>query len=132
MAASETGTGIVGRERRTFGAWLKREIGRREMTQSDFARATGVSTAVVSQWVQNKRVPTTESLERIADGLRLPIEDVLAAAGHAVTPAQGPELRRLVGVLTRAQHLLDPNRVAALEAIIRTWEDPNHNTSGRG
>lgn len=68
--------------RGAFGEWLRQELDKRGLSQADFARRVGTSPGLVSNWINNRRVPDPASAERIADGLSMNPDVVLAAAGH--------------------------------------------------
>lgn len=65
-----------------FSQWFARQLTRHEWTQSDFARRAKVATSTVSNWASGARVPDPTSCDLIADVLRVPLDEVLAAAGH--------------------------------------------------
>jgi len=65
-----------------FGTWLDRQLIRRELSKSDFARAINRTPARVSEWVLGRRVPDPASCEVIADALRMDLDLVLWQAGH--------------------------------------------------
>lgn len=47
---------------------------RRQLSQSELARRAGCSVSYLSMLENSKRDPTMSTVQRIADGLRLPIE----------------------------------------------------------
>jgi|GEM_PF-2522505 len=105
-----------------FRHWLKRQLRRREWSQSEFARRLGTAPGVVSHWVRGDRVPDPASCDRIADVLGVDVDLVLTLAGHrpAVEPlAPDDERRELLGYLKRLQ--LTPDRVTALRGVLRGW-----------
>lgn len=66
----------------TFGDWLRRELGRREWIGADLARRMGSSNGTVSNWLTGKRVPSPETVQRIAMVLGADSDYLLALAGH--------------------------------------------------
>lgn len=66
----------------TFGVWLARQLRRREWTQADLARHTGISSGRISEWVRGTRLPNSESAIRLADALHEDADYVLALSGH--------------------------------------------------
>jgi transcriptional regulator with XRE-family HTH domain len=67
----------------TFADWLARELVRREMSQSDFARKIGASTGRVSEWLSGRRRPSPGSLDKITDALPgADLDYLLSIAGY--------------------------------------------------
>ncbi|MCC3767195.1 helix-turn-helix transcriptional regulator [Streptomyces sp. UNOC14_S4] len=58
-------------EANTFGAWLDRQLARREVSQSQLAAALDVSRAAVSAWVNNRAMPRADKLSAIERYLEL-------------------------------------------------------------
>lgn len=86
-----------------FGVWLLKELQRRELTQADLTRKTGVATGMVSKWIYRPdKTPSPKSCDLIADALMLPVDVVLTAAGHR-PPDQPPR----GNVRQEAANLLD-------------------------
>lgn len=77
------------REPGAFGRWLIAQLRSREMNQRDLAGRIGLHASTVSKWIYGVDVPTIASCDLIADALMVPIEQVLAAAGHP-TPIVHP------------------------------------------
>lgn len=73
-----------------FREWFQSQLARREWTQRDFSRRSGISPSTVSEWHRGTRVPDPASIDRIADVFGLPVDDVLTLAGHR--PATEPRL----------------------------------------
>lgn len=68
-----------------FGAWLKEQIEKCEMTQGEFARRVGLQQSQISRIISGERGTTIEVLEGIARVLRVPPEDVFRiAAGYGL------------------------------------------------
>lgn len=104
----------------SFGTWLRRQIELREMSQSDFARRSGVTTGMVSQWILGRRRPNPENIEVIADALRVDVNEVLAAMGLGYMPKDDPpEVRRVIDLLRRVS--LTKDREDGLTALLETW-----------
>lgn len=72
----------MGSETVTFGEWLREQLGRKNLSQADLARAVGVVTSTTSHWVNNKRVPDPPACHAIAAALDIDSDIVLAMAGH--------------------------------------------------
>jgi transcriptional regulator with XRE-family HTH domain len=64
-----------------FAGFLKAELKRRGMSQSDLARAGNLSIAAVSTIVNGRRGVGARSLTRIASALDLPADHVFEKAG---------------------------------------------------
>lgn len=72
-----------------FSEWLNEEMNKRGWSQSDLARAAGISRQAVSDYINQKRTtPTPEALTAIAHGLKIPIETAFRAAGLLPTPPE--------------------------------------------
>jgi len=63
-----------------FNTWLLSKLKEKEWSQADLARASGLTTAAISKYI-NGRIPDTEALKKIAHAFRLPNEQVFEAAG---------------------------------------------------
>jgi transcriptional regulator with XRE-family HTH domain len=106
--------------RPAFGTWLALQLQRRDLTQADFSRITGLSTGIISNWINGSREPTARSIARVAQGLRLDETDVLRAAGLIEEPGEEtPEIRALIRLLRRID--LRPDRYRTLRAIMEDW-----------
>jgi len=64
-----------------FGAWLQRELDRRELRPADFARRADVNPSMVTRWMHGT-TPSPESCELIADVFGVNPDMVLTLAGH--------------------------------------------------
>jgi len=65
-----------------FSHWLKTQMDARGWSQSDFARASGLTRQVISYYLTGKtKTPDPEALRALADALRMPPEVVFRAAG---------------------------------------------------
>jgi transcriptional regulator with XRE-family HTH domain len=87
MVCSTTGIAVdgeraLGDRRREFRDWFAHELRRREWTQADFARRSGVATSVVSRWMNLQATPEPSSCDIIADVFGIDYDFVLAKAGH--------------------------------------------------
>jgi phage repressor protein C with HTH and peptisase S24 domain len=64
----------------SFGAWLQAQLERNEWSQSDFARASGLSTTTISKYIIGPEKPSRlATIQSIASALRVPVADVQAA-----------------------------------------------------
>lgn len=65
-----------------FSEWLQQQMGERDLSQADLARKTGLSTAAISNLInQMRKKPAPETLKLIAKALGLPQRQVFEAAG---------------------------------------------------
>lgn len=87
----------------SFGAWLGRQLLRREWSQADLARATGISSGRISEWVRGTRLPNSESAIRLADALHEDPDYVLALSGHrpAALTDDDPEIAAVVATVRK-------------------------------
>ncbi|MFD0373840.1 helix-turn-helix transcriptional regulator [Streptomyces sp. NPDC127112] len=60
-----------------FGAWLGRQLRRRELTQAEFAEQLGLTRAAVSAWVTGRAQPRMELMSKIAELLDTDVSTVL-------------------------------------------------------
>jgi transcriptional regulator with XRE-family HTH domain len=69
---------------------------RPELSQSEIARRVGISPSAVSSWVTRKRGtgrgPGRETLQKLAEVLGVPQQDVFAAAGRRLPGPSSPDL----------------------------------------
>lgn len=86
-----------------FGLWLAGQLHRRGMTMSDLARGIGAYPAVVRRWVRGVQLPKTAQCRAVAAALGLPVDEVLAAAGHRPPDpaAEGGARREAAELLAR-------------------------------
>jgi transcriptional regulator with XRE-family HTH domain len=76
----------------TFGEWLLEVIQGRGWSQADLARASGLTRAAISNYVNNKiTYPDEHALARIARALQLPPEELYRRANIPTTPLPTPE-----------------------------------------
>lgn len=65
-----------------FPIWLARQLDRRNWSQTDLAKKVGTNSSVVSRWVRGERIPSTRSVEKIAEAFDVDPDYVLAISGH--------------------------------------------------
>lgn len=87
-----------------FSEWLQAQMGERQISQSELARRSGLHRAIISKIINQISVPTPETVEALANGLKLPPELVYRAAG-LLPPipeerSQIDELRYLANLLS--------------------------------
>lgn len=66
---------------KNFGQWLTEELEKRDMNQSDLARASNITTAQISRIISGRRGVGEQALTAIAHALRLPPDLVFEKAG---------------------------------------------------
>jgi len=64
-----------------FNGWLLKELEKRDWTQSDLARASGLSRGFISNLLNDMRQPGADACVAIAAALKIPPEVVLRKAG---------------------------------------------------
>lgn len=64
-----------------FGEWLLNELEKRNMSQSDLAKLSGLSRGTLSNLISGTRGLGTDSINAIARALKLPPAQVFEAAG---------------------------------------------------
>ncbi|MCC6313397.1 MAG: helix-turn-helix transcriptional regulator, partial [Thermomicrobiales bacterium] len=72
-----------------------------------------------SQWINDRRTPTPESLDRIADALAVDLHEVYRHAGLYAPVKDAPEVQAVLGALRRVR--LTPERVRTLRAVLESW-----------
>lgn len=105
-----------------FRTWLAQQLAWREWTQADFVRRTGFSSGIVSQWMNGRKVPSSESVDRIADVLGADLDMVLALAGHRPNvEARDPDDpgEQLAGMVRRVRWTTERRRV--IETALRIY-----------
>lgn len=86
-------TGLTPSGTATFGEWLRRELDRAGLSQTELARRMGASPGTISTWANGRRVPGAKSGPALAEALGVPPERVRAAAGRWRQAPESP--RRL-------------------------------------
>lgn len=106
---------------------LLREImRRRRRLPSQLAASIGVSHASVSRWLHGMDVPRTRSCRRLAEYSGIPLQKVLAAAGHVpivaeTAPDNWPEFREYASTKYGAE--LDDDLITMIEGLIERRRD---------
>ena len=90
-----------------FSEWLRNWLEEEFMSQSELARQIGAYPSLVSKWVNGVQRPRPEQCRLIAEALGLPLDYVLAHAGHrpADLGTQGEIRREIVALL---DHIPEP------------------------
>ena len=85
-------------EKVPIGTFLKELMRRRRRLPSQLAIDLGVSHATVGRWLYGRDIPNPRSCQKLADYSGIPVERILAIAGHlrstiAPEPPERPETR---------------------------------------
>lgn len=67
--------------RERFSEWLQSEMGKRNWTQADLSRQSGLHRAIISKLVLASSTPLPDTLLAIASAFKLPESQVFEAAG---------------------------------------------------
>ena len=103
-----------------FSVWLKAELARRKWKPRELARRAELDDGIISRALSGARVPSTKSLERIADALDVPIEEVLRQVG--ILPPDEEEDQWVIRMSRRLERLPPEFREIA-EAMIKVLAD---------
>lgn len=112
---------------RSFALWFSGELSDRRLSQSDFARRTGLSSALVSNWVNGTRTPSIQSAQAIAEGLGVDIKVVLTKLGLPMVADEDPMRMRLHGMLDALR--LTPDRASTLQTLLQMWAEQDRTTA---
>lgn len=80
-------------------AWLWRELTRREWTQQDLARRSGISVGHISRLMSGEREFGMEAYTAIAPALRMSLEDLFRLAGVLPPEPDGEGVAALLATL---------------------------------
>jgi len=104
---------------KNFGSWLQSELDKREWTQADLARRSGMNSALVSYLTNGTRKLGLSSAIILSKTLRVPIETILAEAGHIQQPSQNEAKESQLLYLFRLLPEDEQDRmIAYIEAIL--------------
>jgi transcriptional regulator with XRE-family HTH domain len=104
----------------TFGEWLRPLLVARNMRQGQLARRIGVAESTVSRWLSDRNVPEPEQCAAIAQVLRIPLTDVLRAAGHPVPNGEEqPEISPTVSGLIPLLEMLDAYDLDVVTSLVQ-------------
>lgn len=97
-----------------FNTWLLSKLKEKEWSQADLARASGLTTAAISKYI-NGRIPDAEALKKIARAFRLPNEQVFEAAG--VFPPKSKADEKIEQINHLAESMSEDEKQELLEYI---------------
>ena len=101
-----------------FGAWLLQELERREMSQSELSRVSGLSRGTLSNLISGTRGRGPDSIEAIARAFKMPPEHVFRMAGllpqKADTDEWVEEMNHKMGLLDHAKRPMAERLLNAL------------------
>lgn len=80
----------------SFSEWLLKTLKERGLSQSDLARAAGVSRAAISDIISSRRNIGTDVAKSIAKALKLPVEQVYRAAGLLPIASEREQLIEII------------------------------------
>lgn len=110
-------------EMQPFSWWFRHQLTIRGWNQSDFARRAGIAPGQVSNWATGVRNPGLPSAQLIADTFGVDVDVVLARLGLDPVSAR-PADERVETLISELRNIeATPDRIAALEATIRSWAD---------
>jgi len=109
-----------GGERATLVSFLEDVMRRRKRLPSQLAKDIGVSHPTVGRWLSGEDIPSTLSCRKLATYSGVPLERVLAIAGHVpavaqTVPADWPEFREYIH---RKYPAVDEDLVSVFEDYI--------------
>lgn len=102
-------------DRQVFSNWLQTQLTKRDWSQADLSKRSGLHRAIISKVLLGSSTPTPETLESIARGLDVPIEQVFRAAG-ILPPA--PETDEMIESLNHKINALTPGARAIAERLL--------------
>lgn len=103
---------------------LKREMARREWTQSDLAHRLNKPPSMVSRWLMGQQ-PSTQSCDVIADTLGMDLDTILVLAGHRPSPVRFDPNDRVGELLALAKRVdwSQPGRLKTVRTILEMYLD---------
>jgi transcriptional regulator with XRE-family HTH domain len=102
-----------------FNDWLLSQLKQLDWSQADFARASGLTTAAISRYI-NGRIPDEAALRKIAKAFKLPPELVFEKAGLLPPKPELSPLKR--AILHLAEDLPDSDLEMVLALLDKLTE----------
>jgi transcriptional regulator with XRE-family HTH domain len=119
-----------------FAQWLRGVLSEHRWNKSEFASRVGVSTSMVSRWIEREERPSTGSVRLIARALREDDVHLLHLAGHAsdvtVTEDLSPEKVALIARIRRSRGPLSPKQVQIISMLLDDYEPLDQRPSAAG
>jgi transcriptional regulator with XRE-family HTH domain len=106
----------------SIGAWIRRQMTRREWSAAELSRRMDVSSGRISEWISGKRIPSSASCLRLADVFDVDPDVVLTLAGHrvATTPLPPDDTKsRIIDLVRRVR--MTRSQAEGLEAMLTAW-----------
>jgi transcriptional regulator with XRE-family HTH domain len=121
------------KEEKCFITFLKEILRRRKRLPSQLARDLSISHATVSRWLSGIEVPNIQSCRKMAELCGIPLEEVLASAGHlpkaiGKTPVEWPEFREYAK--QKYPNELDEDLITMIEDLIERRRSKKNKTRG--
>ena len=113
-----------------LGAWMRRQLARREWNAAELARRSGIGSGRISEWMTGKNRPNPESCLRLADVFNVDPDIVLTLAGHrvATSPLPADDAKtRIIELVRRAP--MTESQAAGLEAMLTAWIDAERSSA---
>ena len=110
-----------------FPRWLQDQLRVADLSAADLAREMGIEPSLISRWMQGKQLPSAKMANRIAEALKISVDEVLTEAGLRpplptdADPRRAELLRKLSTLeLTRERYL-------TLNALLNMMSNVNSN-----
>lgn len=102
-----------------FNEWLLERLKELEWSQADLARASGLTTAAISKYI-NGRIPDEAALRKLAKALKMPPDLVFEKAGILPPKSDLTPLQR--SIMEMVKNLPD-NDLSMVEIMLRALSD---------
>jgi transcriptional regulator with XRE-family HTH domain len=127
--ANENGDEMPDRARGNTGSqqyadWLKEELRRRNWSQSELGRRSGILPSVISRWLRCEWGPDASSALKVANALGVDVDFVLELAGHE-RRQRFPESTNARQLKSMIDHIdwYKPGRFNTIEGIFRIYKN---------
>ena len=109
-----------------FSDWLFQELTKREMSQSQLAKATGLTRQAISYYLSEKsKRPDDDALKEIARVFKIPVEEIYRAANILPPTTNDDELDKRIMHLIRLLPTSEKEKFAKrLELETQFYERP--------
>lgn len=102
-----------------FAEWIQKKLDERDWTQSDLARATGLTRQAINYYLSNKsKSPDEDSLMRLSRAFQVSPEEVFRAAG--LLPAK-PETDEEIDAIVMELVKMSPVDKKRVYETIKLW-----------